>query len=145
VESDKELQIEVDFWNFLPGITKLCANIYVLTALGTVVLSTAATPAANAVQDQWFDKPHPPGLYRSRCTFPPHFFNDAIYYINIYMVTLGPLNLEARAEGLLSFRVIDSGTMRQPGAGRDWHGVIRMRFPWHTEFVQPVDGECLVQ
>ncbi|MHC4309788.1 MAG: ABC transporter ATP-binding protein [Planctomycetota bacterium] len=138
VDIDKEVSFEVEFWNLSPGSRNLCVNIYLLDGMGKTVLSTANTSAANSLEDDWFDEPHPPGLFRAVCTLPANFLNDGLYYISVYLVSLGPLRVEAQALEVLSFNVNDTGVMREPGAGSRWDGVVRVRLPWRTEFVQPL-------
>jgi lipopolysaccharide transport system ATP-binding protein len=137
VDIDQETSIEIEFWNLIDGSRNLCANIYLVDALGTVVLSTGNTPAANLLPEEWFDKPHPAGLFRARCTLPANFLNEGIYYINVYIVSLGPIQVEVNVPQAISFRVFDTGVMREPGGGSEWAGVIRVRLPWETEYVGP--------
>jgi lipopolysaccharide transport system ATP-binding protein len=130
---DKELSVEVEFWNYVPGGRNQAVNIYLQDSAGNVVLSTANTPAANAVDDDWFRGRHAPGLYRSVCTIPANFLNEGTYYVTVYLVTLGPMALEAEAPQVLSFNVFDTGVMREAGASGRWEGVVRVRLPWRTE------------
>jgi lipopolysaccharide transport system ATP-binding protein len=139
VNIDQEVCIEVEFWNFQPGATNLCVNLYLLDSMGTVVLSTGNTSAANSIRERWFSEAHPVGLYRAQCTLPANFLNDGLYYVNVYVVTLGPISLEVDAPRVLSFKVFDTGVMREPGGGSDWHGVIRVRLPWQTEYLGASD------
>lgn len=137
VDIDKDLLVEVEFWNLLPGSRNLCANIYLLDSLGNTVLSTANTPAASLTPNEWFYGPHPAGLFRATCTLPGNFLNEGTYYISVYVVTLGPVQVEARAQQALAFTVLDTGIMREPGGGR-WDGVVRVRLPWRTDFLAPL-------
>ena len=143
VSIDREVTIQVEFWNYAPGIRNICANVYLLDGMGTTVLSTGSTPAANSLPEQWFDKPHPAGLFRAFCTLPANFLNEGTYYISVYIVTLGPLIVEAEAPQALSFSVFDTGVMREAGGGSRWDGVVRLRLPWQTEFVKPLDGNSV--
>jgi lipopolysaccharide transport system ATP-binding protein len=133
VDIDKEVAIEVDFWNLLDDSRNLCVNIYLLDGLGNTVLSTGNTTAANSLPDDWFTQAHPAGLFRAVCTLPGNFLNDGLYYVSVYVVSLGPIQIEATAEQALSFNVHDTGAMREAGGGEDWHGVVRMRLPWRTQ------------
>jgi lipopolysaccharide transport system ATP-binding protein len=135
VDIDKEVSIEVEFWNFVPGIRNLLVDIYLLDKMGITVLNTATTPGANALAEEWFDRPHPEGLFRATCTLPANFLNDDVYFIHAYVVTLGPVVIEVSATHVVSFKVFDTGAMREAGGGQQWQGVIRPRLPWHTEFV----------
>jgi len=135
VDIDQEVSIEVEFVNLASGLKNICTNIYLLDARGVVVLSTGNTPAANALDETWFDKPHPTGVFRTRCTFPANFLNEGVYHVTVYIVTLGPITVHVELPQALSFTVFDTGVMREPGGGKDWAGVIRMRLPWETEYL----------
>ncbi|HVF45555.1 MAG TPA: ABC transporter ATP-binding protein [Pyrinomonadaceae bacterium] len=142
VDIDQEVRVEVEFWSYVPGARNLCVNIYLLDGLGHTVLSTANTPNANLVEDDWYGRPHEPGLWRAVCTLPANFLNEGLYYISVYVVTLGPIALEVNAPQLLSFNVFDTGVMREAGGGSDWAGVIRVKLPWRTELVAALDGDA---
>jgi lipopolysaccharide transport system ATP-binding protein len=135
VDIDKEVDVEVEFWNYVEGARNLCVNIILHDSGGTNVLSTGTTPGANSLREEWFDRPHPAGLFRARCTLPANFLNGGLYYISVFVVTLGPLVIEAEAQQVISFNVFDTGVMRTPGGGHHWAGVVRPRLPWQTEYV----------
>jgi lipopolysaccharide transport system ATP-binding protein len=141
VEIDRETTVEVEFWNRVEGARNVCANVYLLDSMGTIVLSTGSTPAANAAPEEWFARPHPAGLYRASVTIPANFLNEGLYYVSVYVVTLGPLAVEADAPQAVSFSVFDTGVMREPGGGSQWPGVVRVRLPWRTELLQPLAGQ----
>lgn len=141
IDIDKEITIEVDFWNLVEGAKNLCVNIYLLDSMGNTVLSTANTPSANLIDDRWFTERHPSGLFRARCTLPGNFLNEGLFYVSVFVLTLGPIVVEATAEQIVSFIVHDTGSMREPGAGSRWDGVVRVRLPWQTEYVQPLVGD----
>lgn len=109
--------IEVDFQSLTEDLSDLCVNIYLLDAMGGTVLSTANTPWANAVDDQWFGIRHEACVYRARCSLPADFLNEGRYYLSVYLVRLTPFRLEVAAEHAMSFATLDRGTMREPGMG----------------------------
>jgi lipopolysaccharide transport system ATP-binding protein len=131
---DEEVSVEVEFWNYRPGARNLCVDIYLLDSVGITVLSTNSTPAASSTPEEWFYEPHPVGLYRATCTIPANFLNDSRYYITVYVVTLGPVRIQAEAQQVLSFTVFDTGAMQEPGGSR-WYGMVRVRLPWRTEYL----------
>ena len=142
VDIDQEISIVIDFWNYLPGIRDLCVNIHLLNEMGTIVLSTGNTPAANSLEETWFNQPHPAGLFRAVCTLPANFLNEGSYSINAYIVTLGPLAIEVDVPQVVSFNVFDTGVMRTPGGGTGrWQGVVRLRLPWQSRMLQPLPQE----
>ena len=141
IDIDRELSVEVDFWNYQPGRRNLCVSINLQNATGVTVLSTANTPAANLLDDEeWFDRPHEAGLFRSTCTLPANFLNDGVYYITVYVLSLGPVTVEAEAQQVLCFNVLDTGVMREAGVGSRWDGVVRVRLPWRTSLLEPLNG-----
>lgn len=141
IDIDKEVSVEVDFWNYQPGTRNLCVSINLQNSTGLTVLSTANTPAANLLQDEeWFNRPHEAGLFRSTCTLPANFLNDGVYYITVYVLSLGPIAVEAEAPQVLCFNVIDTGAMREAGVGSRWDGVVRIRLPWRTSLLEPLNG-----
>ena len=140
VDIDQDVSIEVEFWNYVPNITNLCVNLYLLDRTGNVVLSTANVPNANLLPDEWFKHPHAVGLHRAVCKLPGNFLNDGRYYVSVYIVTLGPITVEVDAPQVLAFDVFDTGGMREAGGGSTWAGVVRVRLPWTTEFVKPKDA-----
>lgn len=133
VDIDKDISVEVEFWNYASGIRNVCVNIYLLDSMGTIVLSTGNTAAANSLPDDWYHQPHEPGLYRAVCTLPANFLNDGLYYLTVYLVTLGPIEVHAEAAQVLSFTVFDTGVMREAGGGSRWDGLVRVRLPWQTK------------
>ena len=139
VDIDKEVEVEVEYWNYVEGARNVCVNLFLLDENGAPVLSTGTTPNANAAPEEWFGRPHPSGLFRSRLTIPANFLNDGLYYITVYILTLGPLIVEVDAPQVLSFNVFDTGVMRTPGGGTGrWLGAVRPRLPWRTEFLRPL-------
>jgi lipopolysaccharide transport system ATP-binding protein len=134
VNIDEELAIEIDYWNLDIGARNVCVNVYLLDANGIVVLSTASTPAASSLEEEWFGRPRPRGLFRSRCTVPANFLNEGTYYVSAFVFRFG-VGVEAEAQEAVAFNVLDTGDMREPGGGREWPGVIRVRLPWTTELL----------
>ncbi len=137
VDIDQEISVEVEYLNFQESLRNIGVNMYLLDNGGAPVFSTINTPAANLLPEEWFGKPHPRGHYRSSCKIPANFLNEGVYFISVYIVTW-PLNVEATTEQILSFRVIDTGVMREPGGGSYWAGVVRPRLAWQTEFLNPL-------
>lgn len=137
VDIDKEVEIEIEFWNFSEGIENLYSDIYLLDNRGIVVLSSPSTPAANLLPDSWFGKPHPAGLFRSSCRIPPNFLNDGTYFVHVFLSSFGPTVNHATAPRAVSFEVFDTGVMREAGGGQ-WHGVVRPRLAWTTSFLKPL-------
>ena len=108
----------------------LCA--YIINQEGSVVLVTV--PLDEPI---WFGKPHPKGRFRSSFTIPEHFLNDGAYSIRL-MVVHGQSRVNLIIEDLLQFEIIDD----QPRTGYQgkWHGVVRPRLEWETQFLDGTDN-----
>ncbi|NJN80845.1 MAG: ABC transporter ATP-binding protein [Caldilineaceae bacterium] len=130
IDIQHDLQVEIEYWTLKPDL-QLTANIQLMDKLGAGVLSTANMRSANLIEDEWCEKPHPVGLYRSTCIFPGNFLNEGLYYINVHVLR-DISRIEVGARDVISFVVNDTGAMRQEYGGT-WMGVVRPKFPWQTE------------
>ena len=137
VDIDRELVIQIEFWNFAEGIRNLFTEVY-LERDGNIVLTSPSTPAASTSPDLWFEQPRPAGLFRSTCTVPANFLNEGIYSISVFVATCVPVVIEAECRQALTLQVNDTGVMRDIGGGR-WHGLLRPRLAWQTEFIAPFE------
>jgi homopolymeric O-antigen transport system ATP-binding protein len=125
-----DIQIVVDYLNLRPG-TRIMISIHVLDQMRVGVLSSANMHSANLTRDEWFDQPHPTGVYRAVCTLPGNFLNEGRYFINALVMT-DVQHVEARVDEAVMFNVHDSGAMRKEYGGY-WLGVVRPRLAWQTE------------
>lgn len=139
VDIDKEVSVEVEFWNLMPD-SHLFTNIFLLDGMGGIVLESANTPGANRLPEHWFGRPHPAGLFRTSCTFPSNFLNEGVYHITVQVASFHPPIAEVKVSEVLTFSVLDTGSMRTPGFGGKWNGVVRVPLDWYTEFLdQPLE------
>jgi lipopolysaccharide transport system ATP-binding protein len=136
VRIDRDVTIEVEFWNLTAAARRLCPFLYLLDGNGATVLSTAPFPSANTLPDTWFEAPHPTGVFRCRCTLPANFLNEGRYYISVYMTRFDPVTIEAAAPEVVAIDVLDTGVMRTDAGDGPWHGVVRVRLPWTTELLE---------
>lgn len=133
VDIDKETNIEIEFWNFQDG-SNICLSIHLLDQMGTCVLATANMHSANLIKDDWFDRPHPVGQYKTFCTIPANFLNEGRYSIHVIVLT-DLTNVEVVVRDVFSFNVHETGAMRKEFMGT-WIGAIRPKLAWQTELVQ---------
>jgi lipopolysaccharide transport system ATP-binding protein len=129
VDIQEDVQIEIVFRNYKPG-ARLSTSIHLLDKMGNAVLGSVNWDSANLIRDEWFGRPHPPGLYRTVCTLPGNFLNEGRYSINAYVLA-DVLNMEAAAPEVVSFNVHESGGMRAEYSG-PWLGVVRPKLAWQT-------------
>jgi lipopolysaccharide transport system ATP-binding protein len=133
IDIDKELQIEIEFWNLREG-KNVSLSIHLLDQTGVCVLASANMHSANLVRDDWFGKPHPVGLFKTTCTIPGNFLNVGRYSVHAIILT-DLTNAEVVEKDVLSFNVHETGAMRKEYIG-DWIGVIRPRLAWSTQLTQ---------
>jgi lipopolysaccharide transport system ATP-binding protein len=145
VDIDQEVTIEVDFWNYQAGARELCVILHLANSSGITVLSTSNTPAANALEDDWFREEHDAGLFRAACTIPGNFLNEGVYYVSINVLTIGRGALDVNARQAISFNIFDTGVMREPGTSGRWDGVVRVRLPWRTQLLEPISSSATVE
>lgn len=132
VAIDKDIQIEVEYWNLQPG-TIAHTSIHLLDKLGTVVLASTNFPSANLIPDKWYGQPHPTGLFKTSCTIPANFLNEGIYSIHVILLTDKGAD-EVFFKDAVSFTVHETGEMRKEYTGV-WIGVVRPKLAWKTELL----------
>jgi len=137
VDIDKDVKVEIEFWNFKAG-ARLSTSIHLLDKMGIAVLASGNLPSANLIEDEWFDKPHPVGLYRTVCTLPGSFLNEGLHNINAIVLT-DVRNVEVFGRDVISFTVNDTGAMRKEYGG-GWGGVVRPKLAWQTEYKGPLNS-----
>jgi lipopolysaccharide transport system ATP-binding protein len=135
VNIDEPTAVQVDWFNGEPGQTNVAVLISILDPSGTVIFSTGSLPRANSAAEEWFERPHPVGLYRATCTIPANFLNEGQHTVDIVVHSYNPPRLDADARRALSFEVFDTGALRAPGVTGPWAGAVRVALPWSTEFL----------
>jgi lipopolysaccharide transport system ATP-binding protein len=130
VDIDQDVRVEIEFWNLKDG-ARVSTSIHLLDQMGTCVLASANMHSANLIEDDWFDKPHPLGLYKTTCTIPANFLNEGRYSIHVIVLT-DLTNAEVAEKEVLSFTVHETGAMRKEYTGV-WIGAIRPKLAWQTE------------
>ena len=97
-------------------------------------ITEAARTLAIHEGDDWFDKPHPVGMFKTTCTIPANFLNEGSYSINAIILT-DVTHAEVAVKEVLSFTVHETGTMRKEFTGQ-WIGSIRPRLAWQTKLTK---------
>jgi hypothetical protein len=133
------VQIEVEYWNFLPG-ARIYTSIHLHERSGVGVLSSANLPSLNLGADDWHGKPQPAGLYRSVCTLPANLLNETRYSVSVLIVA-NMQRHELVAHNVIGFETYDDNPHRE------YHGtvmgVVRPRLDWKTEFLHDADARVL--
>ena len=137
IDIDKDIHIEMEFWNSREG-ANISTSIHLMDQIGSCVLASGNMHSANLIEDKWFDKPYPVGLYKTVCTLPGNFLNEGRYSIDVIVLT-DVTNAEVYARDVFSFHVHETGAMRKEYAGH-WIGSVRPKLAWKTELTQPGTG-----
>lgn len=137
-EIDKDIRVEIEFWNFEPDLL-IHTSIHLLDKMGATILASANMHSATLVQDEWFGKPHPEGLFRTSCILPGNFLNEETYSINVIVMT-DVYNIEVFAKEIVSFTVHETGIMRKEYGG-GWIGVVRPKLAWQTQYLQTLNSD----
>ncbi len=123
------LVLEFDYWNFQPE-AYLNLSLQVYNKNGINVFNTFPTHEAD-----WYGKPFPRGLYRSRCYIPGDLLNDGTHRVELFVIE-NQGTLLFHLEDALVFDVEDSMEYRGAWHG-EWAGASRPHLKWHTEMVTP--------
>ena len=120
--------IEVEYRTLVPGIP-LNVAISIFSEEGIYVLSSPSITDA-----LWYQRPHPTGLFRSRCTIPGQLLNQGCYKVTVLLVERG-YNIIVQLDEVVSLDMTDLGEHRGGYFG-PWGGVVRPQLSWITEHLQ---------
>jgi lipopolysaccharide transport system ATP-binding protein len=124
IEMSTPFQIEVDYWNFVPG-TKLLLNLYFDAPDGTVLLESFTTDEPN-----WFGRDHPKGLFRSICLVPGNLLNAGNFKIRINFLDERIVKLFDFEEAP-SFTIVDTNS-RKITSYTPLGGYFHVQLNWQT-------------
>jgi lipopolysaccharide transport system ATP-binding protein len=123
----EEVIVEISYWCLKDGASPV-PSFWLRNEVGIAVLESNCAAGVSLTDDEWYDRPHPVGLYRSACRLPSQFLNDGVYSVTAGMMGMGTFG----GEDIVSFRMCDSGTMPKHNP---WMGVVRPRLAWNTEYL----------
>jgi len=114
------VQIEIEYWNALPG-AELLVSLYLYNIDGTCVFNSDSSPCI-----------YPSGVIREICHIPGNLLNDGTYRVAITIVK-DRFHGIYRLEDLLVFDVQD--VEREVHWYGKWDGVVRPELDWTSEFI----------
>ncbi len=120
-------QIEVEFWNMVPG-GQLHVNLHLVTDERIIAFSTSS-----ADRPGWWTEPLEAGLYRGVCTIPAHLLNSGQHTVNV-LVVQDKSRMVFRYDDALSLDVIDADE-RSGGWFGKGSGVVSPILDWTMEHV----------
>jgi lipopolysaccharide transport system ATP-binding protein len=128
VNVQSPVQIEVEYWNFLPD-ARIQTSIHLSEHTGVGVLSSVNLPSLTLGDDPWYGRPQPVGVYRTVCTLPANILNVKGYVISVFIVANdGPSDVAS--QNAIAFHGYDDDPQRE------YHGVtmgvIRPKLAWKT-------------
>jgi len=125
VDITSPVVIEIRYWVFKPD-TPLNVSISLFNTEDVHVLASASI-----TDSEWFGRPHPRGLYVSRCFVPGSFLNQGRYFVTALLVQTERSRIVAQLDKIVSIDVIDLGDTRKGYLGY-WGGVVRPLLKWET-------------
>ena len=134
VRIEKDFRVEVDFWNLEKDSHRL-VSIHITNGMGVTVLTSANMPSVCLEPDPWYERKYPAGVFQSSCTIPGTLLNDGVHTISVYVNVSGAFDNIIVVRDVLSFSVVDSGSMRKEYTG-PWLGAVRPRLSWRTRQIE---------
>lgn len=132
VDISKEIQVQITYRNLKEGV-QLYSGIFLTSNLGVDVFASSNASSVCLMDDDWYKKPRPIGVFQATCLIPPNLLNEGRYSITA-IVGIAPATTQIMEKDVLSFDVHDTGEMRKEFYG-GWLGVVRPKLAWHTAFI----------
>ena len=126
IRVDTPLKIEFECWNLLQE-AELNFSMSLYNAEGLCIFNTVSPAVVYRA-----------GLIRGVCAIPGNILNDETYSVMIMIVKDMSVPLFSKND-VLVFEVKD--IVREGAWYGKWHGVVRPKLVWNTEFIQPTVQE----
>lgn len=123
--------VEIEY-EVLRIVSNLRIGFRIRTMDGTVVFTSSDTN-----DNDWAEKPRPPGKYVSRCEIPGNFLNEGQYSLLNVWADIPYIKVMFVAENLLSFHIEQTGGVSGRFSER-WSGVICPALRWN---ITTIDNE----
>ena len=137
IDITNEIIIEISYLTLKKGLI-LSPAIWLKDKMNTLVFSSSNHKSLSLIRDEWNKKPHPTGIFRSKCVIPGNFLNEGMYSISVFIVEY-PNKVHIFEENVISFEVHDSGEYREEFP-QPQGGAIRPKLAWSTELVKYQQG-----
>jgi lipopolysaccharide transport system ATP-binding protein len=126
---DSEIEIEIEF-NVYTNKSVVVPSVTVLDYLGTPVVASPMLSSA-ILNKEPLSTEFLAGKHIVSCKFPPNFFNDGSYQIDVALAKPELTDwYDYSTDGALKFNIIDTGIMRKEYTGK-WLGVVRPKLLWN--------------
>ena len=119
--------VEFEYWK-IDGDANLIVCVQVFNEHGLSVF-TAATIG---------QPPTPSGLLRRYFIVPADFMNVGTYSVQLFMYFSGTTTITVSWDDIASFEVHDVPSELRGDYHGEWPGIVRPRFEWQTEVLEPL-------
>ena len=108
----------------------LCVYILIHNENEDIIFASGNLESLSISKDEWFNKPHPIGMYQSHCIIPGNFLNTGNYIISVNIQY--DVNQFAALSGpILKVKITDElGSIDE--LNQEWPGYIRKKIHWET-------------
>lgn len=130
---EESITVEIEYEVFREG-TSWNLSMSLFTAEDVHVCVSPST-----TDSQWCQRPHPKGIYRSRCLIPGGLLNQGTYFFSVLLVE-NTTQVVDRADRAVRIEMVDTGERRQGYFG-PWLGAVRPTFSWQTQSASRVTAE----
>lgn len=124
--------IEIEY-EFLGGNVDCVAAFHVVNEMGVTLFASG-----DFANPRWKATPRTPGVVRSTCQIPAHFFAEGRMAVLVAVCSYNPDVVHALESDALAFVVVDQteGTGVRGHAVSTWPGVVRPMLQWDVTSVQ---------
>jgi len=133
VDISKDIIVEISYFTLIRDL-RLYSAIWLKDKISTLVFSSSNHKSLSLTPDKWVLKPHPLGLFTSKCVIPGNFLNEGIYMISV-IIGKYPFEPQVFEDSVISFEVHDHGEFKKEFSQAQ-NGVVRPKLAWSTELVK---------
>ena len=126
IDIAEPMSIEIEY-EFLGGNVDCVAAFHVINDMGVTLFASG-----DFTNPHWKATPRTPGVVRSTCQIPAHFFAEGRVSVLIAVCSYNPDTVHALENDALAFVVVDQteGTGARGHAASAWPGVLRPMLQW---------------
>ena len=126
IEIDEPMTIEIEY-EFLGGNVNCVAAFHVINEMGVTLFASG-----DFANPRWKNTPRAPGVVRSICQIPAHFFAEGRISVLVAVCSYNPDTVHAMENDALAFVVVDQteGEGERGHAVSAWPGALRPMLQW---------------
>ena len=130
---EEPVSIEIEY-EYLGGNLDCVAAFHVVNEMGVVLFASG-----DFNNEIWRTTERRPGLVRSTCQIPAHFFAEGQFSVLVAVCSYNPDRVHALESDALAFMVVDQteGSGARGDAVSAWPGVVRPMLEWDVSSLAP--------